>query len=87
MDAAISASFEIHTLDLKETTMTRRLTILAAVTALAVSAGAASAGASIQLAPYLENTMISGHSKTRSSSQTPTRLLESDGLYFVTTAK
>jgi hypothetical protein len=37
----------VHALDPeKETTMTRRLTILAAVTALAVSAGAATAGAS-----------------------------------------
>jgi hypothetical protein len=87
MDAAISASLEIHALDLKETTMTRRLSILVAVTALAVSASAASAGASIHIAPTLENTMISGLSKTRSAGQTPTRLVESDGLYFVTIAR
>ena len=67
--------------------MTRRLTILAAVTAFAVSAGAASAGASTYIAPNLENTMISGYSKTRSASQTLTRLFESDGLYFVATPK
>jgi hypothetical protein len=62
MDAVISASSTVHALDLKETTMTRRLTILATVTALAVSAGAASACASItppthHTAPVLENTI------------------------------
>jgi hypothetical protein len=61
MDAAISASSQVHALDLKETTMTRRLTLLAAVTALAVPAGAGAAGASItrptqRPAPVLENT-------------------------------
>jgi len=61
MDGAISASSTVHALDLKEATMTCRLTILASVTALAVSAGAASAGASIappthRTAPVLENT-------------------------------
>jgi hypothetical protein len=46
--------------------MTRRLTILTALTALAISGGASSAGASI-----LENTMVSGYSvKTPSASQT-----------------
>jgi hypothetical protein len=67
MDAAISASSQVHALDLKETTMTRRFTILAAVTALAVSAGAGSAGASIQLLPNLENTTVSNHATTAKS--------------------
>jgi hypothetical protein len=41
--------------------MTRRLTILAATTALAVSAGASSAGASTYLTWNLENTMVSSY--------------------------
>ena len=51
--------------------MTRRLTILFAVTALAVSAGASSVGASTYVSPNLENTLVSGSSaKTPSAGQT-----------------
>jgi len=67
--------------------MTRRLTTLAALTALAVSAGAASASASTPIARNLENTMVFGNSKTRPTSHTTIRLTEYDGLYFLTAAK
>jgi hypothetical protein len=51
--------------------MTRRLTILFAVTAFAVAAGASSAGAATYVAPNLENTLVSSYSaKTPSPSQT-----------------
>jgi hypothetical protein len=51
--------------------MTRRLTILIAVTALAISAGASSAGASTYVSPNLENTLVSSYSSnTQAPSQT-----------------
>ena len=51
--------------------MTRRLTILAAVAALATSAAASSASASTHLTLNLENTMVSGYvAKAPSPGQT-----------------
>ena len=75
MSAPESVSLYVHAVNPhhKETTMTRTLTILAAVAALAVSAGAASAGTSSKpptqsLTYTLNNTMISGYSVTARSS-------------------